>query len=418
MMCISIKILLKNFRFDLYYQIVKIRENITLELLMTTLESYKTTSISPPKTIQSRPNPENKPFEESYKLAYSHGLESIYAIETIDLKSVRRIETPSKIAPEKPKPQIRKNAPLQEEFDLGEEFRNWITPFIKREPIQVLNLSKHTEKCLIENGKKLLGDLIGFDLREFVSVRGMGQGHIEEIKQNLKAYINGYDLEKSDKVDFVSWIKCLVAAEDRKKAYVFLQAYELQDLISLTPGENVEVRKLTLEKKQECVEELLSHIVTTEYKKSVADDMLSIMNVFIKPWISRRGGFAAKEEIYERLNRISLDPTAATKVLNLLENVFFDKDLLPNFLIEADEGIYSSARYHSQAYELIVSNAHTYFYKPQVYYQFQELAALIERECAVNWIGFLDGYLEKVLRCSPQFHVIKGHSGKLEIYSQ
>ena len=206
-------------------------------------------------------------FEEIYKTSYSHGLETIYGLENIDIKSVRRIEIASKNTPKRFESKKTQLAPTQEELDLGPGFHGWISPFVKKEPIHVLELTRHAEKCLIDNSKSKLGDLIGANLKDFVFLRGMGQGHIEEIQHKLNTYLEGQALEKSHKINFSSWLKSLVAAQERKKVYALLETYELESRIPLNSGESVEVRKLTLEKKFEWIEELLNKITLLLGKK-------------------------------------------------------------------------------------------------------------------------------------------------------
>jgi hypothetical protein len=387
---------------------------------MTTLESLKNLSISHPKAFQKRPSPLSPDpisFENTYKNAYSHGLEAIYTLENVDVKSIRRIETSPKPLP---KPlEAKKTVPhlFQEELELGDEFRGWIQPFIRKEPIQVLELSKHAEKCLIDHGKNKLGDLIAIQLKDFVFVRGMGQGHIEEIQQKLNSYLEGHSLDRCYKVDFFSLLKGLVAAQDRKKVYALLESYGLADLFSLTPVESIEVRKLTLGKKQEWIQELRASIVKPEQKKSVEADMHQIFNVFIKPWVKRRQGFATQEELQERMQRISVDADICLKVLQFLQDLYFDQqNLFKRFLNEIDLKVFSCGAQHGYDYDKIVDKALSYFYKPTVYYHLNELVGLMEREFAKFWIGFDVGTVEKVLRLSPAFRSIKGSAGHLEIH--
>lgn len=389
---------------------------------MTTLESAKKAPTISPQGIQKRfatLQTDLQSFEEIYKTSYSHGLEAIYALESVDIKSVRRIDTAPKQTLKKLENKKLLLRPLQEEFDLGEEFRGWISSFVKNEPIHVLELSKHAEKCLVENGKSKLGDLVGVNLKDFVFLRGMGQGHIEEINQKLNAYLGDHDLDKCYKVDFSSWLKCLVAAQDRKRVYAFLESYDLSELVSLTPGENVEVRKLTLEKKQEWIEELLNKIAQPAQKKAVWADMQQVFNVFFKPWIRQRGGFAAKDELWERMQRISTNAAVSSNVLRFLQSVYFEslanKDFFNLLLQEIDQNVYCCDAHHAYAYEKIIDQAMSYFYKPSIYYRLNELISLLEREFSRLWTGYPEGYIEKILRLSPVFSTTKGKSGQLEI---
>jgi hypothetical protein len=366
----------------------------------------------------SNPSTLSKSFEEVYKTSYSHGLESIYALETIDIKSVRPIQTiqPSKIETPKKKKQ-KFNQPDQLEFDFGDGFSNTISPFIKAEPIHVLGLSKHAEKCLLENNKLFLDDLIGQNLNQWVSIKGMGQGHIEEVRQKLQVYVGERPLEKTDKVDFLSWINSLVAAHDKRKIYVLLEKFGLSEMISLSPSESVDVKKLTLEKKQEWIQDILTFIATDENKNKVFSETNQIFTAFIKPWIALRGGFATTEELSERFERISEDRRLTERALDFMQNCFLiTRNFLQLFLREVDNGIYSASEQDSFLFDLILAKAKSYFYKPGVYYTLIELVALLEKEFAKNWIGFREGYLKKVLKLSTHFEVSRSSGGSLTIH--
>lgn len=384
---------------------------------MTTLESRSKLTKSLSSNIKGHSTTqfsENPSFDEIYKKSYSHGLEAIYALENVDVKSIKRIEKAPEITPKAALTKQKVLRPVQEELDFGDEFRGWVTPFILKEPIHVLGLSRHVEKILIEHEKKLLGDLIGVNLKDFIFVRGFGQGHIEEIQLKLNEYIEGHPLDRSYKIYFSSWLKSLVAAYDRKKAFVLLETFDLADLFSLSPGESVEVRKLTLEKKQEWIEELLLQIRC--HSKTVQKDMQTVVNTFIKPWISRRGGFATKAELLERFQRISDNPEIASNMLHFLQDIYFDKkDFLKQFIQETDAEIFCYDSIHAHFYETIVDRALSYFYKANIHYSLQELIQFLEREFAKDWMGFADGVIEKIIRLSPSFYLVKEPSG-LSVY--
>lgn len=385
---------------------------------MTTLKSipktYKSSSGSNLKPLSSTTF-ENQSFEEIYKRSYSHGLEAIYTLENVDIKSVKRIETVQKTSSKKALKPVPK-LPLQAELDFGDEFRGWIEPFVLKEPIQILGLTKHAEKVLNEQGISNLKQLIEVNLKDFIFVRGFGQGHIEEVSSKLSEYLEGKSIHRSSKVDFVSWLKSIFAAQDRKKVYVYLESYELQDLFSLSPIESVEVRKLTLEKKQEWIEELLGKVCSGPSKQMVLQDMQKVINTFIKPWMKRRGGFATKSQLQERFQRIADHPPTALSILKVLQNLYFDKkDFLNTFIQEIDEEVFCCNLSFSMLYEKLLDKTFSYFYKSTIRYELQELIALLEREFAKSWVGFDEGFIEKILSMSSSFCINKNVRSQLEI---
>ncbi|MBS4170034.1 Uncharacterized protein NEOC95_000753 [Neochlamydia sp. AcF95] len=388
---------------------------------MAVLEFKQETHLSPSTGHRKRSTDSSsatlQSFEETYKTSYSHGLENIYALENVDIKSIRRIET---LSP-KVSPPLKSKKELfigeEDELDLGEEFRGWIPSFTTKVPIQILELSKYIEKALLENGKKTIGDLTKASIDDLAFLRGIGQGHLEEINCKLNNYLESRALGKCKKVDFLAWLQSLVATQERKKAYALLEPYNLTELFVLSPSEKVELRQLSLEKKQDWIQEVVSKMTTPLQKERAFEDMQLIFNVFFKPWIRRRGGIATRHELIERMQRISVNKAIGISIVNFLQTHFFDrKDCLSLFLQEIEEEIYACDNHSMQEYKEIISKALSYFYKASIYYRLPELITWVEKELAKTWIGYQEGYVEKVIRLSPTFCIIRGSSGCLEVY--
>ncbi len=370
-------------------------------------------SLNHPIIKNALKNVEQLSFEETHKAAYSHGLEAIYSLETVDIKTVRRLSE-SQPPPQAPK-KVAAPVVLQDqlEFDFGSAYRGWMEPFIVKEPIQILNLSKQAEKCLIDNGKGQLRHLIEADLRSFVFFKGMGQGHLDEIKQKLTQYLEGHSLKQATKVDFASWMKTLIAAQDRKRCFVLLEQYELTELVTLTPAEGAEMRRLTPEKRQQWIAEMVK--IVDERGGEVRNDFATLMEVFVKPWIRARGGYATRRELEERFMQVSEDPRLTPRVLAFLTDLFLDRSDYTRFLVSADADLFCADAGQVDAYQMIVNQVNSYFYQPQVSYRLQDLIAWIERELAAKWLGFPDTFLEKLLRLSPRYRIRKAPDGKLHI---
>ena len=385
-------------------------------------KAFSDNSSTPSPFIRSKsslPSPDSMTFEETYKTAYSHGLETIYALENVDIKSIRPIRPMSfqKAAPPKTVqyPVIEK-LPDQLELDLGDAYRGWINAFVKREPIHVLGLSRHAEKCLLDHGKRVLGDLTNANLKDFVFLKGMGQGHVDEIQQKLSSYLEGRPLERCTKIDFASWIRSIVAAFDRKKVYVAMEKYNLSDLFSLSPSESVETRRLTLEKKQEWIQEAHSKFQQASICNSVKEQFREVAEVFIKPWMRRRHGFATLQELDERVERLGLNSAEVVSAMVFFSDLFFDGAFVFDaYLYPLEKGIFCADPWTRENYIQIIQRACSYFYRAQTVYPLDQLVGYLEKEFARLWQGFPDGFILKILRLSPCFRVRKGNAGVLEI---
>lgn len=397
----------------------------TIQNLKKQMESFSTTEqqITPPTSSFSTKSPLIKPdqqtFEETHKLAYSHGLELIYKLENVDLKSIKPIAESRTIpikAVENSQKVFISSVDEQLQFDFGDEFRGWIDAFISQEPIQFLGLSRHAEKCLQDHGKTVLADLIEANLHGFIFFKGMGQGHVDEIRQKLHQYIDGRPLTHCHRIDFASWVRSVAGSFERKKIYAAMEKYKLNDLFSLTPAESVEVRRLTLEKKQEWIREFEIFLKESQKSQFVLSNMLKIVNVFFKPWMRNRMGIATKGEIFERLERISVNSEIALQALSFFADIFFQgKFPIGESLYPIEKELYCVDLKHIQSFQAIVDNALTYFYKPNVIYPLPILISYLQREFALDWGDFTEGFIEKVLRHSSTFRVRKGFLGDLEI---
>lgn len=352
-------------------------------------------------------------FEDVYRTSYSHGLEAIYNIETVDLRTVRRISEPSisKITTQTAPLNVEneKNIESQLEFDFGDCYRESMDSFVLDEPIQVLEISKQAEKCLIENGMFNLRNLMKADLSQFVYIKGMGQGHIDEIKQKLNKYIEDRTLFNSNSIDFYAWLRSLVLTHNSKKMHVLLEPFKLSELCQLSLAENVEVRRLPVDKRQEWSQEITLALNMT--RSRVYADMKKATEVYVLPWVRRRHGFVTQQEIFERLQRVSLKPQQAQLALAFFTEVYFNGNFpFREFLIQNEDLLFVDARCLG-AYDAVVTKTKTYFYKRGVSYTLAELTVLLTREFALGWQGFPEGFIEKCLRSCSCFSVRKEERG-------
>lgn len=302
---------------------------------MAIAESIKTSFDPQPYSINTL-----KSFEEISKTAYSHGLEAIYAIEKIDLNSIRRISEPSPPKIVQHKRSI--SAPSQLEFDFGDSYRGWMESF-------------------------------------------------------------------GSQVDFLPLLRSFMSAIDRKKAFLCLKPYHLENHITLTPLEKLEIERLSMEKRADWIQETQR---TLRIHSTIKNDLSKIVNVFLKPWISRRLGIATKSEIMERLQKVSENPKLTLSIMEFLEST--DNSVYTH-LNKVDDRLFCSDDYSAINYSLILEVAHSYLYNSEVCYNLPHLVRLITHEFARNWQGFNEGFVEKVLRRSSHFLIRKQKDNSLII---
>jgi hypothetical protein len=350
-------------------------------------------------------------FEDTLKNSYSHGLEEIYTLETIDPKTIRPLNT-NPVEDLSNLPSINKGnvsfiLPQQREFDFGSAFRSWIVPFILDEPIHSLNLTGQLEKALLKNHYQSIKDLLKADLNE-LAFKGIGQGHIDEMRTKLKKYVASTDTRHTRRIDFVSLLKVALGSFDKVKIFVLLEPYRLQHLFHLMPLESVEARKLKpIEKEAICQATSLTR------NPRVEDLFQEVYDVYIATWIHQRHGLAQRDEVLERLERASMQPELTQPILAFF-NDLWNLSLFNKGLKEVEKDLFALDIYTAMAQKKVVARAKSYFYTPEIKYSLDELTYFLLKECAQSWEAFSEQFIHKVLLTSTHFQSVK-HAGKLSI---
>lgn len=361
-------------------------------------------------------------FEQTYKTSYSHGLELIYALEKVNIRSVRKINDPPPLQIDKPVETSThfwaEEIDDQLKLNFGDSYLGLMDSFLLREPIQVLRLSRRIESTLLLQGKKNIENLLESDLKTVVPLTGLGQGHIDEVYTKLHSYLQGRDLHKTKTINLSSWLKTIIADLDPKKVFVALESFELSNLVPLSSAEGVEVRLLTPEKRNAWADEALSLFREKAKVDQVHADMRKIVDVFIIPWLYGRLHMATESQLNERLLRISEPQEEALQILAWMKFTYFD-DQFPflKFLSPAEHQLYCSDLLTVNAYKEVVKIAKTYFYKADLYYSLPSLVEWITHECSRVWKNFPERFIERALRLSPHFRIRKDHSGQLIVRS-
>lgn len=321
--------------------------------------------------------------------AYTHGLESIYKLECIDLKSVRKFS--GAVEQSVKKFSWEEASEPQLSLDLGPFFRGWMVPSLLQEPTQVLQLSKPVEKTLLEKGYKTLGELEKASLQSL----GLGQGHIEEIRRKLKGYIEGKPRLRISRIDFQSVVKCLFADLDWKKASVFLSSYDIADWLLLSPADSVDVKKLSFDNRVMWQKEVMDQMKNEPKALQVQSFFSSIAETWIKPWMMVRGGLATREEILEGLLLRSTDPMFAKAALQLFLALGD-----PFHALFPISGGFAASKTVQKVHEKIEKTALSYFKNPSAQIFLKDLDQWVAEEFAKDWEAVNP---EKSIRFSPRF---------------
>ena len=359
---------------------------------------------TPQVTIEPEEDGVGEEIDEDRLQSYSHGLEEVYTLENVDVSTVRRLG-------EKEEAQAVQEViePIEmedsKEFDFGDEWRGWMPSLMLREPISVLGLPDPVQKSFIDDGKTQLGDIYTLSQEDMMGL-AIGQGHIDDVRQRLKDYLRGKSLKRSCQVDYISWLRCLLADAKPKMRALALRAWGLADLFPLSPAETMEIKRMSDEARAQKEKEALEHIVTDDRRRRFASVWRQVLDTFVKPWVRWRGGIASYEELNERLQRVAVDSQAATEVLPLFAHLFFHGRLpFGGYMAEVEPDLFAVDSEAAENFRAVFVAASASLYSDEVSYPLEQLVALIEREHAYSWSNYPSGFVEKVLKASSKFRV-------------
>lgn len=354
-------------------------------------------------------------FEQTYKTSYSHGLEKIYALENIDIRSVRKIENDSEelltIHSRDNFWRSARSAQLELDFASGS-----IQSFILREPIKVLGLHRHVEKKLHDVDVFCLKDLIGADKTAELVAKGLPQGFLGDIFDRLDEYLENANLDEELPLDFNAWMRSLIAGLDPKLAFLTLEPFQLTHMVSLSSKESAEIRKLSAAIRQQWLREALGELRSADKRKMVHRDVKAISEKYLLRWLYNRQGMATEAELTERLLSLTEQREEEQQIYAWLKFVYLgEQQPLAPFFIAVEDNLYCADAAVALLYQQVVEKAKSYFYKTHLHYVLPALALWIKRECGREWLGFSHGFVERVLRLSSHFCVRKGKDGDLVV---
>ncbi len=352
-------------------------------------------------------------FPEHSSEVYSHGLEKTYAIQHIDLRTIRPLQMQPTEKSSKPKPiEVSiQEAKIERSLPFGEYFEEAIHPFWQEEPIEVLGFSSHLETRLKEKGDLRLRDIASISPQELLYVKGIGQGHVEELFSKLNRYLENKPKDETGYLDLIAWIRSLIGDLPRKMAIELLEAHHLANDIMLVESSTFEKREKI--KAFHLLPQAIQLCREPSRRARWSRQMQQITHAFLAPWIQRRGGIASQEELIERLENVSLQNTYVRPCLHLFDQIFSPHlSVLATHLIHLGDSIYTADEQGRNSYFRLLKQLKSYFYKPNITYCFSHLVQLMQRESALKWEELDVKLLKKICRLNPGFYLEKDSCGE------
>ncbi len=341
---------------------------------------------------------------------YSHGFEKIYAIETLDMSTVRPLAQSA--------PPIKATATASTSprpcyyLDFGKSWPWELLVLPLYEPLHVLGLTAPCARMLEGANKKKIGDLFDLTAHRVVPIPGLGQGHIDEIHRKVTAYLQDYDLS-GQTFHLKSLLSCFLSDLERKGVHLLSARYGLEALFPLPPSERGSFLRLTDMEKNKLLL-ATKEAALSDQKVAFAKEVFSNLgSVVFAPWMHHRDGLARLWELEELLQTVCDDPSLASSSLALLGELY-GSPILSQALWQPAPGLFANDPHLLAAYTRIVTTAKSFFYNDSLHYPLEQLVLYICQEHSRRWEELSSALVTRTLRLCPEFLCFKA-DGKLSI---
>lgn len=345
---------------------------------------------------------------------YSHGFEKTYGFETVDIKSVKPLSRLAKIS--SPSPTSCSS------YEFNDGLLEFAPPLGRgcfslslSEPPSVLQLSPLAKKALSPLKIATLKQLYQ-ELPLLKEIKGLGLGHIQEISEKTTAYLGPHPFKPKATLDAGSLIRIALDEANPKERYLILSKLGLDHYCTISQQELQELAKISEERKQESHNSYLTFLKTS--RKDILIHLLqNISSAFIIPFIDQRLALVEKWEIDECLSKHLIVNRAGdlSKILNFIQIILDTTSVYESILYKVSSQLYTSRQRVLEDTSQILSTANSYFYGKLASFNLYTLSAAIRKTHALQWKGYPDGFIEKVLLHSGHFFSRRDENGAIEL---
>lgn len=328
---------------------------------------------------------------------YSHGLEKIYAFETINPKTVKTVASKTASSSKKIEDPIISDeevAPEQLILNYGPFYQEALPSFRLQEPVSSLGLSSFALKVLHAQNITTCQDAYNF--LEAGSHPSLGQSHIEEIESKISAFLGKHPFKLQTSVDFGSLVRIATSSLSTKDRFCLLARYGLDALAGHTSIEQQEVQRLNHEQLSKIIE-TAQIAVLKNGAAFIENALLDISSAYLQPWMMQRLGISTESEVLMRLKQLSRDSNF---------DAVYDFLLLfgePIKLISVCHKVWASDQMSQKAYNIVEATSVDFFYQPFTTYPLHTLCHFVTKTLCKAGYGFKEGFVIKVLTHSPRF---------------
>ncbi len=259
-------------------------------------------------------------FEETKKFAYTHGLEKIYSLETVDIKTVRPVKSAEKKQPKKP---LFLN-PIPKQLDID----CWNKDHPLFAPVKQLRLPSSFIQLLEERELFLIADAIE-KLHTFAETERL------QLKTAIDRYMEAIPFIAGYGIQLRTWLN--ISSD------------------SLTAIDNIEKEKYFAGLKKAC-------------------------HIFFSPWIKSRGGFVKRYELTNYMRNL----TQEKDLDQILEKLHRQFGLWEHVLITLEDDLFCVDREAEKKFHAVMKIVKTYFYAPKLKYPLKTLIDYLVRETLLS----------------------------------
>ncbi len=350
---------------------------------------------------------------------YSHGLEEHYRLETVDIQTVKTFAPFTK--KEKNKTLTSSCVVPQLPLPLGPSFDRALPTLRLHESTRALALSPFAKRALDELRVSSLQELRTLmPSLEQRKIRGLGQGHVDEIVEKYHSYMSGYLSQNSllllQTFEIALLPKLLLDQMPHTLQYHLFSQYALGHLISLTAAENNEYQKMAQEQRQSLCHNALQQAI--EKRGSLIRSLLhDIACAFIHPFLEKRHGIASSAEIEECIMNHchGLDRQECEKLLTMLSTILQTSFLFEASCVHIGKTHYAANTEIANDLQDIQKAAARYFPHVGMRYRFETLVDYLKRDFSKKWKGYPEGFIERALSYSELFSLFRDEQGHLAI---
>lgn len=362
--------------------------------------------------VQNSTTVDKKNVTINHENVYSHGLESIYAIETIDLKTIKPLNIINESAPSTKKKYT--HPLLDPEFPFGSEFNQTISSFILNESVQALDLSKPCLQILTDFNLFYIRDVTKIDFND-LEIHSNFKKISSEIQPKLDAYLKEKQIYECVTIDFEAWIKSLIS-ENHIKHYFLLKHYDLTHLISVTPIMSVEIKRTKENDYLKYINDSKEELKTIDRQGLNNLNKEIITKSFLKPWIHGRHGIVKEYELLDYLEQLAENTHNFHSCIRLLSDIYEENNFIfKNNLITIYPELYCINESVYKNYKKIEGILKSYFPKSKETYLMNELIVFVIKELLIHWDSVEEEFVRKVIKTSPFFKINRNKNFEIEV---